>query len=256
MPRIRQAARRCGSGPPCHLDVRTDLTNEFYHRCRDENIDLDLQDEESIAFRRKEFAMIDLKVEASVIANDGREYMFGRRLMAVLPKIHHEVETKYHRALKKGVDHEEAKTLALEHVSHVLELILRSYDREQEVAAIPENAQRTQRLQQRKELNEASDHLQIPGGPSAADNEELLALLATMEAFRDHIVSILSRPDLEGRIVHLLVTKDMEHRKLSYEIFSCPVEVGAFDDNDYHRFYKRRITHGSGFMGGYQPPVL
>jgi hypothetical protein len=241
MGRINQAARRTGSGPPDDSCVRTDLTNAFYQRCSKENIDLDLQDEESIAFRNREFDIIEMKIEAAIVANDGSNNHFGRRILAILPQVYHEVETEYQRLLRRGVEQAEAKTRTLEHVTYVLELILHRYDLEQELAKIPENAQRTERLQLRRQLKEASHHLRIPGGPSAAENEELLTLLASMEVFSDTILRLFTSPQVVGREVQLLVTKDLKRKHMSYQIFSYPLDHGKGSPSRQNRSY-----HGQG----------
>lgn len=171
-------------------------------------------------------ALIDVQVSASIIANGNNKRVFGRRVLAVLPEIHAEVERAFKRALRMaaGTDLESVKASALENVAAKLDSIFRRYDLSEELANLPANAHRAERLRRRNEVRSASYHFRFACSMSAVnDNAQLQALLSRMdEVIRDTIFRLCTNTAHEGEMLHLVVTieDDTPHAMYTYHLFS------------------------------------
>jgi hypothetical protein len=215
-------AARCNhSGPPCHKCIRSNLLNEVLARIasmgRNWHTDVDQAEKDAI------HEVIDVKVDASVIANGGYEKVIGIRVNSILPQIHDIAELEYRESLRRGIEKSTAKENALVVVRNQLEVIFERYDRQQAINVELKNDRRQERLARRAEIRGASHHVRaIPGGPAAAEHAELQEVLARVgnSDVSENIMDMCASSQYEGVNIQLIVSRPSEDNTVFYRVFS------------------------------------
>ena len=190
--------------------MRSDLLNSAICQLAQSgrNWNGDVDQAEKAAIRE----IVDLKVDASVIANGDFETRMSIQTIAILPEVHAIAEREYRREVRRGIEKSAAKAMALDVVRHEVVRIIQRYKHQQDIDNEPQNVERRNRLERWNEVRDASYIVSaIPGGPVAADHAELQDVLARIDSqFSESIMDICASPSNEGITFQLIVSQTQE----------------------------------------------